>query len=54
MPSKSPRLTFAVLASGAGVFSMLQSLIAPALPTIQHALHTSQKLFSISERLRCD
>ncbi|WP_028805473.1 MFS transporter [Streptomyces sp. 142MFCol3.1] len=42
MPSKSPRLTFAVLASGAGVFSMLQSLIAPALPTIQHALHTSQ------------
>ncbi|MEU5463851.1 MFS transporter [Streptomyces althioticus] len=42
MPTKSPRLTFAVLASGAGVFSMLQSLIAPALPTIQHALHTSQ------------
>ncbi|MEU7878265.1 MFS transporter [Microbispora bryophytorum] len=42
MPSKSTRLIFAVLASGAGVFSMLQSLIAPALPTIQHALHTSQ------------
>ncbi|MEV2213263.1 MFS transporter [Streptomyces sp. NPDC050997] len=42
MPSKSTRLTFAVLAAGAGVFSMLQSLIAPALPTVQHALHTSQ------------
>lgn len=42
MPLKSTRLTFAVLATGAGVFSMLQSLIAPALPTVQHALHTSQ------------
>ncbi|MDH6630162.1 EmrB/QacA subfamily drug resistance transporter [Streptomyces sp. LBL] len=42
MPRKSSRLTFAVLAAGAGVFSMLQSLIAPALPTVQHALHTSQ------------
>lgn len=42
MPRKSTRLTFVVLATGAGVFSMLQSLIAPALPTVQHALHTSQ------------
>ncbi|MGW2856612.1 hypothetical protein ACWDAZ_33205, partial [Streptomyces sp. NPDC001215] len=42
MPRKSTRLTFAVLATGAGVFSMLQSLIAPALQTVQHALHTSQ------------
>ncbi|MFD4566924.1 MFS transporter [Streptomyces sp. NPDC058251] len=42
MPRNSTRLTFAVLATGAGVFSMLQSLIAPALPTVQHALHTSQ------------
>jgi MFS family permease len=42
MPQKSTRLTFAVLATGAGVFAMLQSLIAPALPTVQHALHTSQ------------
>ncbi|MFJ6572653.1 MFS transporter [Streptomyces sp. NPDC091292] len=42
MLRKSTRLTFAVLATGAGVFSMLQSLIAPALPTVQHALHTSQ------------
>ncbi|MFJ3230703.1 MFS transporter [Streptomyces sp. NPDC086787] len=42
MPRSSTRLTFAVLATGAGVFSMLQSLIAPALPTVQHAMHTSQ------------
>ena len=42
MPRKSTRVTFAVLATGAGVFAMLQSLIAPALPTVQHALHTSQ------------
>ncbi|ELP70614.1 MFS transporter [Streptomyces turgidiscabies] len=45
MPRKSTRatrLTFAVLATGAGVFSMLQSLIAPALPTVQQALDTSQ------------
>ncbi|MFG1667748.1 MFS transporter [Streptomyces sp. Y7] len=42
MPRTSTRLTFAVLATGAGVFSMLQSLIAPALPAVQHALHTSQ------------
>ncbi|MGX1541438.1 MFS transporter [Streptomyces adustus] len=42
MPRPSTRLTFTVLATGAGVFSMLQSLIAPALPTVQHALHTSQ------------
>ncbi|MEU7765566.1 MFS transporter [Nocardia sp. NPDC049190] len=42
MPRKSTRLTFAILAGGAGVFAMLQSLIAPALPTVQHAMHTSQ------------
>ncbi|MFJ3670060.1 MFS transporter [Streptomyces sp. NPDC090106] len=42
MPRTSTRLTFAVLATGAGVFSMLQSLIAPALPTVQQAMHTSQ------------
>ncbi|MEO3743491.1 MFS transporter [Plantactinospora sp. B5E13] len=40
--STSPRLTFAVLAAGAGFFAMLQSLISPVLPTIQHNLHTSQ------------
>lgn len=42
MPRKSTRLTFVALATGAGVFAMLQSLIAPALPTVQHSLHTSQ------------
>ncbi|MFC4020220.1 MFS transporter [Micromonospora sp. GCM10011542] len=38
----SRRLTFTVLAAGAGFFAMLQSLINPVLPTIQHDLHTSQ------------
>ncbi|MFU8872603.1 MFS transporter [Micromonospora sp. SL4-19] len=38
----SRRLTFLVLAAGTGFFSMLQSLITPVLPTIQHDLHTSQ------------
>jgi MFS family permease len=42
VPRNSTRLTFAVLATGAGVFAMLQSLIAPALPTVQHAMHSSQ------------
>ncbi|AVT35415.1 MFS transporter [Plantactinospora sp. BB1] len=37
----SRRATFAVLAAGAGFFAMLQSLISPVLPTIQHDLHTS-------------
>ncbi len=36
------QLTFAVLAVGAGVFALLQSIIAPALPVIQHSLNTSQ------------
>jgi EmrB/QacA subfamily drug resistance transporter len=34
-------LTFAVLALGGGAFALLQSLVAPALPAIQHDLHTS-------------
>src|SRR3954467_7929255 len=34
-------LTFAVLALGGAAFALLQSLVAPALPTIQHDLHTS-------------
>ncbi|PWU51681.1 MFS transporter [Micromonospora globispora] len=38
----SRRLTFSVLSAGAGFFAMLQSLITPVLPTIQHDLHTSQ------------
>ncbi|WP_405010966.1 MFS transporter [Kitasatospora sp. NBC_01539] len=38
----SNRLTFGVLATGAGVYALLQSLITPALPTVQQAMHTSQ------------
>lgn len=34
-------LTFAVLALGAGTYAVLQSLVAPALPEIQHELHTT-------------
>lgn len=34
--------TFAVLSTGAGVIALLQSLIGPVLPTIQHELHASQ------------
>ncbi|MFF1905172.1 MFS transporter [Kitasatospora sp. NPDC058218] len=42
MSRPSNRLTFGVLATGAGVFALLQSLITPALPTVQAAMHTSQ------------
>ncbi len=42
MNRHSNRLTFGVLATGAGVYALLQSLITPALPTVQHAMHTSQ------------
>ena len=34
-------LTFAVLLLAALAFALLQSLVAPALPQLQHALHTS-------------
>jgi EmrB/QacA subfamily drug resistance transporter len=36
------RATFAVLATAAGAYGLLQSLVIPVLPTIQHGLHTSQ------------
>lgn len=36
------QVTFAVLSVGVGAFALLQSLVTPALPTIQAALHTSQ------------
>jgi EmrB/QacA subfamily drug resistance transporter len=36
------QVTFAVLAVGVGAFSLLQSLVTPVLPTIEHALHTTQ------------
>jgi len=38
----NPQLTFAVLALGITAYSVLQSLVLPALPTLQHKLHTSQ------------
>jgi EmrB/QacA subfamily drug resistance transporter len=34
-------LTFTVLALAGATYAMLQSLVAPALPTIQHDLHTT-------------
>jgi EmrB/QacA subfamily drug resistance transporter len=40
--TSSPRLTYVVLSAAAASFSMLQSLVSPVLPTIQHDLHTTQ------------
>jgi EmrB/QacA subfamily drug resistance transporter len=36
-----PTITFLVLLLGATAYALLQSLVLPALPDIQHALHTS-------------
>jgi EmrB/QacA subfamily drug resistance transporter len=36
------RVTFAVLLLGTIAYALLQSLVLPVLPTIQHSLHTSQ------------
>lgn len=44
--STSPSLTFLVLAVGAASFAMLQSLLAPVLPTLQSELNTSQSAVS--------
>src|SRR5437763_11855068 len=46
MPHADPvrqhyNLTFTVLALAGATYAMLQSLVAPALPTIQHELHTT-------------
>ena len=41
-----PNLTFLVLALGGSSYALLQSLVAPALPDIQHALHTSENSVS--------
>jgi len=41
-----PGITFAVLALGGVSYALLQSLVAPALPDIQHALHTSENAVS--------
>ena len=35
------KVTFALLAMAAVSYALLQSLVAPALPDIQHSLHTS-------------
>ena len=35
-------VTFVVLAVGIGAYALLQSLVAPVLPTVQHHLHTTQ------------
>ena len=36
------RVTFAVLATAALAFSLLQSLIIPAIPQLEHTLHTTE------------
>ena len=36
------QLTFAVLAIGISAYALLQSLVTPVLPTLQHDLHTTQ------------
>jgi EmrB/QacA subfamily drug resistance transporter len=41
-----PSLTFLVLALGGSSYALLQSLVAPALPDIQRALHTSENAVS--------
>jgi EmrB/QacA subfamily drug resistance transporter len=43
---RNPNLTFAVLALGGVSYALLQSLVAPALPDIQHELHTSENAVS--------
>ena len=35
-------VTFAVILVAVTTYSMLQSLVSPVLPTIQHSLHTTQ------------
>ena len=42
MDRQRPGVTFAVLALAGVSYALLQSLVAPALPEIQHALHTSE------------
>lgn len=43
---RHPNVTFAVLALAGTSYSLLQSLVAPALPDLQHALHTSESSVS--------
>src|SRR5437762_13528330 len=46
MERRHPGITFVVLALGGVSYSLLQSLVAPALPGVQHALHTSENSVS--------
>src|SRR3954470_16787323 len=41
-PGPSPRTILAVLSLGGIAYALLQSLVVPALPQIQHSLHTSE------------
>ncbi len=41
-PRQHYRVTFAVLALGSFAYCILQSMVLPALPTLQHDLHTSE------------
>ena len=41
-PRSHYRVTFGILAVGIGAFALLQSLVIPALSTVQVELHTSQ------------
>ena len=44
--------TFGVLAVGVLAYAVLQSLVSPVLPTIQHSLHTSQNTVTSSGKDR--
>jgi EmrB/QacA subfamily drug resistance transporter len=39
---RSTGITFAVLATGVVAYAVMQSLVTPVLPTLQHEVHTSQ------------
>jgi MFS family permease len=41
-PRASYKVTFAVLALGGLAFGLLQSMVSPALPVLQHRLHSSE------------
>ena len=43
---RSTGATFAVLATAVLAYAMLQSLVTPVLPTLQHAYGTSQTTLS--------
>src|ERR671929_631056 len=42
MQRSSPNLTLAVLSSAGIAYAVLSSAVVPALPTIQHTLHTTE------------